>query len=87
MPAMNLKFDVKDDGDGAWPDLADKGKKVHWVEDTIEVSALVGGMASGKPSVGLRLNLPDGSVCIAQTSLALFLTAAEALKARYGDPR
>jgi hypothetical protein len=42
---------------------------------------------SGKPSVALGFELPDGRWVLAETSLALFLTAAEALRARYGDPR
>lgn len=45
------------------------------------------GMQSGKPSVYVRVNMPDGKVVLAQTSLALFLTAADGLKARAGDPR
>ena len=36
------------------------------------------GMSSGKPSVTLALELPDGSVVIARTSLHLFLEAAAA---------
>lgn len=53
----------------------------------IQVTGLDGGMVSGNPSVAIRLDLPDGKTVIAETSLALFLTAADALKSRYGDPR
>jgi len=59
----------------------------------IGVTGLKGGMSSGKPSVMLRFDLPpedgfpQGRVVLAETSLALFLMAADGLKARFGDPR
>lgn len=82
MPSLTLKLD----GDAAWPDLAGR-TNVHHVSSPVEVSALARGMKSGKPSVAIRLELEDGSTVIAETSLALFLTAGDALKAKYGDPR
>ena len=72
------------EGDGAWPDLLDK--VVHRVSE-FHISALAGGMSGGSPSVSFRIDLPTGEVVLAETSLALLLTAADALKARYGDPR
>ena len=81
---MATTINLNLDGDGVWPDLADK----QLVEAAaIHVAALSGGMASGKPSVTIRMDLPDGSVVIGQTSLALFLAAADALVIKYGDPR
>jgi hypothetical protein len=44
-------------------------------------------MTSGKPSVCVRVNLPSGRTLLAQTSLALLLTACDAFKAKVGDPR
>jgi hypothetical protein len=44
-------------------------------------------MVSGAPSVAFCFKLGEREVVLAETSLALFLTAADALKARYGDPR
>ena len=38
-------------------------------------------MASGKASVAFRFELPDGTAVIAETSLALLTTAADALRA------
>jgi hypothetical protein len=72
------------DGEGAWKDLMGK-KLVRGV--VISVAALDKGMQSGKPSVAFRVDTEDGEVTFVETSLALFLTAAEAFKARYGDPR
>ena len=73
----------------AWPDLADKMDRViHLAQGTeIAVTGLDAGMVSGKPSVTLRLDLPDGSIVIAETSMALWLTATDMLRSRYGDPR
>lgn len=71
-------------GDGAWPDLA--AKDVAHVQ-TFAVAGLPAGMASGAPSVMLRLDLPDGRVVLAETSLKLFLSAADALRVAHGDPR
>ena len=53
-------------------------------------SVTIGGMGHGteadKPVVMIGLDMGEG-VLVAQTTLALFLSAADALKARYGDPR
>jgi hypothetical protein len=72
------------DGDGCWPDLAEK----EVVEaDLTAVAPLEHGTALGKPTVTFRVDLPDGKVVLAQTTLSLFLSAADAFKARLGDPR
>jgi hypothetical protein len=84
MIALTLKLD----GDRAWPDLGTKTERGLVAEaGAIEVVGLAGGMTSGDPSVAIRLDLPDGRVAIAQTSLAMLLMAADALRARYGNPR
>lgn len=83
-----IALTIKLDGDGAWPDLGHRTEAGLVLEArSIEIAGLAGGMASGKPSVMIRIDRPDGRVTIAETSLALLLTAADALKARYGDPR
>lgn len=82
MPSLNIILQ-----EPAWPELAEPGAKVVFTHLPIGVTGLAGGMESGKPSVALRVDLEDGTAVVAETSLALFLTAADALKARYGDPR
>lgn len=72
------------DGDGQFPEM--EGKTVHRTE-RLTVTALTGGLASGKPSVALIAQLDDGSFVFCETTLALFLSAADALRARHGDPR
>lgn len=83
MPVLSLNFN-----EPAWPEL-DRDRIIHVGEGAppIGVAVLEGGMASGAPSVALRVDLPDGKVVVAETSLKLFLAAADALKARFGDPR
>lgn len=85
-----LKLNITLDGDGAYPDLAEtmaSGQVIHLGNDAppIGITALADGMASGRLSVMLRLDLPDGRVVLAETSLRLFLAAADALRARYGN--
>jgi hypothetical protein len=82
MPAIDLKLD----GDNAWPDLRDK-PIIHVLPDTVwRIAVIPYGMVSGKVSVALRLDLPDGQVIIAETSLALLSAAVRSIWARYGDP-
>lgn len=74
------------EGDGCWEDLADKIKsdKVIWLrEGTISIAALSKGMKSGKPSVSIRIDLPDGRTLVAETSMRLFLSAAGAFEQKY----
>lgn len=84
MIALNVVFE-----DPAWPDLANRrlGVDLHHTQKPIAVSAVPDGMASGAPSVCIRIELENGNTVLAETSLALFLMAADMLKARYGDPR
>lgn len=72
-------------GDGCWPDLAER-RVVHLGNGAppIQVAGLEGGMTSGAASVSIRVDLPDGTVVVAETSLRLFLAAAAALSARFG---
>lgn len=85
---MPCRMDIRL-GDGQWPELLDKmkeGKVIHVAENgVIGVGGLAGGMTSGKPSVVLVIHLPDGRSVMAETSLRLFLMAADALRARFGS--
>jgi hypothetical protein len=68
-------------GDGAFPELMD-GRKVHHVTAPIGVGVLDGGMVSGNVSVALKLDLPDGSSVLVETSAKLFVQAAAYIKVR-----
>jgi hypothetical protein len=74
-------------GDNQWPELQSKELIQVGEGADIGVGALDAGMTSGLPSVALFIPLPDGRVVFAETSLRLFLTAADLLLARFGDPR
>jgi hypothetical protein len=84
-------IDVNLEGDDAWTDLRDKRHEIlHLSNETWYLTALEGGMTSGKTSLALRLNLPPGggdgaSVVIAETSLAAWIAATCALRGRFPD--
>ncbi len=75
---------IKLDGDNAWPDLDGK-EIVHLANDAppMQVAVLDMGMTSGRPSVAVRLDLPDGRTVVAETSARLFCSAARAIMAKY----
>lgn len=76
MIAMSIHLD----GDACWPDLKDSG----FVEGELAAVAILDkGMTSGKPSVALRIKLPDGRTVIAQTTARLYCSAAKAFMAKY----
>jgi hypothetical protein len=81
MPILDLRVD----GEGMLNDVP--FDKIINIETEVRVGGLVNGMDSGKPSVGISAMLPDGRAVLIQTSLSLFLMAADVLKAHYGDPR
>lgn len=73
-----------------WPDLAGKmvdGKLIHLQNGVLGVGVLANGTTGGKPSVAIRIDLPDGQTVIFETTLAIFLTAADAMREAHGDPR
>lgn len=71
----------------AWPDLQTKKLTQggqHW--RLVTDWKLVGideGMASGATSITLRFDMPDGSVVLAETSLATWIAATCALRGAY----
>ncbi len=77
---------VHSHGDGVWRDL--QGRQViHLGNEAppIQIAALDGGTVAGRPSVAIRLDLPDGRTVVAETSLALLVGAAELLLVHYGE--
>lgn len=85
---MNV-LEVSLRGDVYWDDIAainDAGDVITPTKP-LAVAGLECGMTSGKPSVGVRMELPGGKVAVVEVSLQNFLTAADALRVRFGDPR
>lgn len=58
--------------------------KVH--EGGVVIGGMSNGTQEGKPTVMIGLE-QGGNFLVAETTLRLFLTVADALKAKYGDPR
>lgn len=87
MPAIDLFLD----GDGCWrdlPQLISEGKVIELMGNdapSIQFAALPGGMQSGRTSVTIRIELPDGKVLLTETSLALLAGAVDTIRARYGS--
>lgn len=92
---MTTTLTIKLEGDNAWPDLQTRREDIIHLGDGshIEVAGLSGGMASGLPSVILRIDLPPqegeapesrGKVVLVETSMRNFLMAARVLLVRYG---
>lgn len=75
MIALNIFMNAEDMG----RDFA-AGSVVIEAKKDISVGLLQAGMQSGKPSISILFELPDGSVVFAETSLALFLAAARAFE-------
>lgn len=75
------------DGESAWPELKDRKHSIVHVADgpPMQVAILQGGMKSGRPSVTIRVDLPDGRTVLAETSARLFCTAARAFMAKYPE--
>lgn len=74
-------------GVGAWPDITDKDRLLLPGPDgpPIQVATLDQGTEAGRPSVAIRVDLPDGKIMIAETSARLFCTAAKMIMAKYPD--
>lgn len=69
-------LDLVLDGDGAWPDM------LGVPEAKLEaIGRLTKGTSGGHSSIAFRLRMPDGSLVIAQTTMKLFLTAADTMRA------
>lgn len=74
---LDLDMDIQD---GAWADLDGAAHGVF-----ARIGVLQQGMSSGLPAVELAIRMDDGAWVIAETSLRLFQSAAQAFTARYGD--
>ena len=83
---MLIELIVHTEKEGAFKDFAGR-EIIHLgnLSPPIRIAALNTGMQSGKPSVGIVFELPSGEVVIAETSLELFLGAADILRAKFKE--
>lgn len=76
-----IGMDIKLDGDGCWPEL-NPDECLDLTDVEWKVALLQNGTVRGKPTVLLRVDVEGGRPILLQTTLALFLAAAEAFKGR-----
>ena len=83
---LDMRVVLVKDGTLPWSDLEDR-KVVHLGNEArgMEVAVLNNGMETGRPSVALRIDLPDGTVVIVETSARLFCTAAKIIMSKNPD--
>lgn len=79
MVVMPIIF--SDGKEPVYPELTED--QIIHTKGKIEVVCIDNGMGSARPSVALRIDLPDGPVVIAETSARLFCTAARAIMGKY----
>ena len=86
MQSLSITINIDED---PWIDLAELSRvgKVRTAmaheAGQIRVGGLPRGMESGATAVEILIPLPDGTVVLTETSLKLFLAAADVLRARY----
>lgn len=86
MPVLSLTLNLDEN---PWNDLAglrEQGKLITAMGEEsgpIRIGGLPNGMESGATAVEIALRLPDGTLILTETSLKLFLAAADALRVVY----
>jgi hypothetical protein len=77
-------IDLQLEGDGCWPDLvrmAAEGRLIDGMAGlSIGLALLADGTARGRPSVTLRVDLPDGRAVLTRTTLTLLTQAVRAMQ-------
>jgi len=82
MIPLTVRFIPNDGKTTAWPELDVKTKITPLPPEFVILDK---GMVSGAPSVAIRLDHPDGSILIAQTSAKLFATVLRAIMSKYPE--
>lgn len=81
MPELSVNLEGAD-----WSDVTGKLQRRRAVVGVgLRVGAIPRGMASGRAAVRVVIDGPGGEVAVADTSLRLFVGAARALGARWGE--
>ncbi len=81
-----LTFDTILDPEEHWEDLLDK-EVIYFGNEAapIEIVAMPEGMASGRTSISMRLDLPDGRVVILETALYELARVVDTIQERFGQ--
>jgi hypothetical protein len=84
-----LALTVHLDGQNCWPDLQESiaSGRLTWCanDGKLSIACLPDGTVGGKPSVAIRIDLPDGRSVVKEMTMANFLAAAQMISARYGE--
>ena len=81
MPGLNVITNI--DEANSWRDIHEKRDKVlHLTDPKIGIARVPEGMESGASSVMIRIDLPNGTIIMAETTMALFLACADVFKAK-----
>jgi hypothetical protein len=74
------------EADEHWHDLLDK-EVIYLGNEAplVEMVAMPGGMASGRTSISMRIDLPDGRVVILETALYELANAVRTIQDKFGD--
>jgi len=83
MPILNV---ILNGLDGIPQLMGVKPDDIIELQTPITVGVIPDGMTSGKPSVFFVFEFKGGKLVFAESSYALFIAAAKALQARYGEP-
>lgn len=79
MIQLAVQFVAKGESANLTPEQAG----VHVNDGAATVLVIDGGMSSGRPSVAINLQMPEGGGMTFETSAALFLSAVRIIAARY----
>lgn len=85
---IDMDLDVKLDSNGVWPGLrAETGIKLLELAELGAIWTTTDKTTPpvSEPVVALRIDLGGGRVAVAETTVRLFLTAAAAMRAHYGE--
>lgn len=83
MPTVDIKI-VRGDDPPPWPDATNH---IHLADPVLGVAGLEGGMASGAPSIALRIDYDLGFAAgiVAETSLAAWISTTCALRGAFPE--
>lgn len=85
--ATGLRIHLDIEENGGWEDLKEldkRGDLLWFTKPVMQIARLPRGMKGGASSVTIRIDLPDGKVLCVETSMKLFLGAADAFRAAEG---
>jgi hypothetical protein len=81
MQSLRIITDLEQQG------FSDEPHGVTEYHGPLVLGGLADGTEAGNPVVMIGLEVEEEGWLVAQTTLSLFLSAADALKAKHGDPR